>query len=50
MLETHIMMRSLIWHLVLILVSCLAHTLVLRLTLFTCFASHFFSCFALVRS
>jgi hypothetical protein len=34
MLETHIMMSSLICRLVLILVLCLAHTLVLHLTLF----------------
>jgi hypothetical protein len=34
MLETHIMMSSLIYRLVLILVFCLARTLVLRLTLF----------------
>jgi hypothetical protein len=34
MLETHIMMSSLISHLVLILVFCLALTLMLRLTLF----------------
>jgi hypothetical protein len=34
MLETHIMMSSLICRLVLILVFCLAHTLVLRLILF----------------
>jgi hypothetical protein len=33
MLETHITMSSLICHLVLILVFCLAHTLVLRHTL-----------------
>jgi uncharacterized membrane protein len=34
MLETHIVMSSLICHLVLILVLCLAHTLVVHLTLF----------------
>jgi hypothetical protein len=34
MLETHIMMSSLICHLVLILVLCLAHTLVLCLAFF----------------
>jgi hypothetical protein len=34
MLETHIMMSSLIFRLVLILMFCLARTLVLRLTLF----------------
>jgi hypothetical protein len=34
MLETHIVMRSLIYHLILILVFCLARTLVLRLALF----------------
>jgi hypothetical protein len=34
MLETHIMMSSLIYRLVLILVFCLARTLVLRLALF----------------
>jgi hypothetical protein len=34
MLETHIVMSSLIYRLVLILVFCLARTLVLRLTLF----------------
>jgi hypothetical protein len=34
MLETHIMMSSLICRLILILVFCLARTLVLRLTLF----------------
>jgi hypothetical protein len=37
MLETHIMMSSLICRLVLILVFCLARTLVLRLTLFHVF-------------
>jgi hypothetical protein len=34
MLETHIMMSSLIWCLILILVFCLAHTLMLCLVLF----------------
>jgi hypothetical protein len=34
MLETHIVMSSLIYRLILILVFCLAHTLVLRLALF----------------
>jgi hypothetical protein len=50
MLETHIVMSSLICRLVLILVFCLALTLVLHLALFTCFDSHFFLCFASVRS
>jgi hypothetical protein len=34
MLETHIVMSTLIFHLVLILMFCLARTLMLRLTLF----------------
>jgi hypothetical protein len=38
-LETHIMMSSLICHLVLILVFHLARTVVLHLALFTCFVS-----------
>jgi hypothetical protein len=41
MLETHIMMSSLICRLVLILVFCLAHTVVLRLTFFHVFCLAF---------
>jgi hypothetical protein len=46
MLETHIMMSSLICHLVLILMFCLAHTLMLRLALFHvfCLALFFVLC------
>jgi hypothetical protein len=46
MLETHIVMSSLICRLVLIFVLRLALTLVHCLTFFKCFTSHFFSCFA----
>jgi hypothetical protein len=46
MLETHIVMSSLIFRLVLILVFCLAHTLMLRLVLFhmLCLALHLVLC------
>jgi hypothetical protein len=46
MLETHIMMSSLISHLVLILIFCLTHTLMLCLTLFhvLCLALHLVLC------
>jgi hypothetical protein len=49
MLETHIVMSSLIFRLVLILIFRLAFTLVLLLVIFTCFASHFL-CFGSIRS
>jgi hypothetical protein len=46
MLETHIMMSSLISHLILILIFCLTHTLMLCLTLFhvLCLALHLVLC------